>query len=186
MGDGGGESRVNNMWRVFFVFERKRGETDFDADAFFFFRGRACASAGARPFVGGGGYLGYVGFSRSHAEGLCDCKDESRCVREMAGFKRIFGKDRCLYQKALVGKVGSKVIASEVGINNGSELACGHSSGDLSADDRQGSGPTLARSKYDRGTKVALCFEYVSSGQSIKLYRSPPGRGTFYALANAI
>lgn len=145
---------------VFFVFGRKRAETDFDADALFFFGGRARASAGARPFVGGGGYLGYVGFARSHAEGLCDCRDESRCVREMEGFDQVFGKDRCLYQKALVGKVGSKAIASG-SVNNGSELACGHSFGDLSADDRLGSGTTLTRSNYDRGTRVALCFEYV-------------------------
>lgn len=44
--------------------------TDFDADAFLFFRGRACAGARtrARALVGGG-YLGYVGLAR-HGEGF--------------------------------------------------------------------------------------------------------------------
>ncbi len=43
--------------------------TDFDADAFFFFGGRACAGTRtrARALVSGGGYLGYVGLAR-HGE----------------------------------------------------------------------------------------------------------------------
>lgn len=48
--------------------------TDFDVDAFFFFGGCSCAGAWTRAgaFVGGGGYLGYVGLSR-HVEGLRAC-----------------------------------------------------------------------------------------------------------------
>lgn len=62
--------------------------TDFDADAFFFFGGRACAGAGAGAwaFVGGGGYLGYVGLAR-HDEGF-GAWDESGCVGEVEVLKK--------------------------------------------------------------------------------------------------
>ena len=57
------------------VCEKLREGTDFDADAFFFFGGRAGACAGA--FVGrGGGYLGDVGLAR-HAESYANCGEES-------------------------------------------------------------------------------------------------------------